>query len=129
MGRNHLISNDQVMGFLKETFHLTGNNVLDLLNIIQLFQELQFLFIILICYNILFTRINLVKLEGFLIRFLPAVIVRLYIRSLSVYQKSSLIFLICFIILLSICNFYSIYYLGFFIDNLDSIIDFYFKNK
>ena len=48
MGRNHLISNDQVMGFLKETFHLTGNNVLDLLNIIQLFQELQFLFIILI---------------------------------------------------------------------------------
>ena len=116
------------MAILKDTLHLTGNDALDLLNIIQSFQKLQILFVILICYYIIFTHINLVKLEGFLVRFLPAIVVRWYVRSMSVYQKTSLIFLICFIILLSICNYYSIYYLGFFIDNFDGIIKFY-SNK
>ena len=58
------------------------------------FQKLQILFVILICYNIIFTHINLVKLEGFLVRFLPAIVVRWYVRSMSVYQKTSLNFLI-----------------------------------
>ena len=128
IGKSNFISNSQIMAILKDTLHLTGNDALDLLNIIQSFQKLQILFVILICYNIIFTHINLVKLEGFLVRFLPAIVVRWYVRSMSVYQKTSLIFLICFIILLSICNYYSIYYLGFFIDNFDGIIKFY-SNK
>ena len=119
LGKSTFISNDQLMAILKDTLHLTGNDALDLLNIIQSFQKLQFLFIILICYNIIFTHINLVKLEGFLLRFLPAIVVRWYVRSMSVYQKTSLIFLICFIMLLSICQYYSIHYLGIFIYNFD----------
>ena len=115
------------MAILKDTLHLTGNDALDLLNIIQCFQRLQFLFIILICYNIIFTHINLVKLESFLSKFLPAIIVRWYVRSMSLYQKSSLIFLICFIILLSFCNFYAIHSLEFFIENWDGIINLYSK--
>ena len=122
IGKSHFISNSQIMAILKDTLHLTGNDALDLLNIIQSFQKLQILFVILICYYIIFTHINLVKLEGFLVRFLPAIVVRWYVRSMSVYQKTSLIFLICFIILLTICNAYSRYYLGFFIDNFDGII-------
>ena len=128
IGKSHFISNSQIMAILKDTLHLTGNDALDLLNIIQSFQKLQILFVILICYYIIFTHINLVKLEGFLVRFLPAIVVRWYVRSMSVYQKTSLIFLICFIILLTICNAYSIHYLGFFIDNFDGIIKFY-SNK
>ena len=119
IGKSSFISNSQIMAILKDTLHLTGNDALDLLNIIQSFQKLQFLFIILICYNIIFTHINLVKLEGFLVRFLPAIVVRWYVRSMSVYQKTSLIFLICFIMLLSICQYYSIHYLGIFIYNFD----------
>ena len=107
------------MAILKDTLHLTGNDALDLLNVIQSFQKLQFLFIILICYNIIFSHINLVKLEGFLARFFPIIVVRWYVRSMSVYQKTSLIFLICFIMLLSICQYYSIHYLGIFIYNFD----------
>ena len=119
IGKSHFISNSQIMAILKDTLHLTGNDALDLLNIIQSFQKLQILFVILICYYIIFTHINLVKLEGFLVRFLPAIVVRWYVRSMSVYQKTSLIFLICFIMLLSICQYYSIHYLGIFIHNFD----------
>ena len=119
IGKSHFISNSQIMAILKDTLHLTGNDALDLLNIIQSFQKLQILFVILICYYIIFTHINLVKLEGFLLRFLPAIVVRWYVRSMSVYQKTSLIFLICFIMLLSICQYYSIHYLGIFIYNFD----------
>ena len=121
IGKSHFISNSQIMAILKDTLHLTGNDALVLLNIIQSFQKLQILFVILICYNIIFTHINLVKLEGFLVRFLPAIVVRWYVRSMSVYQKTSLNFLICFIMLLSICQYYSIHYLGIFIYN------FYYK--
>ena len=93
IGKSNFISNSQIMAILKDTLHLTGNDALDLLNIIQSFQNLQFfLFIILICYNIIFTHINLVKLEGFLVRFLPAIVVRWYVRSMSVYQKTNKIF-------------------------------------
>ena len=119
IGKSNFISNSQIMAILKDTLHLTGNDALDLLNIIQSFQKLQILFVILICYYIIFTHINLVKLEGFLVRFLPAIVVRWYVRSMSVYQKTSLIFLICFIMLLSICQYYSIHYLGIFIYNFD----------
>ena len=119
IGKSHFISNSQIMAILKDTLHLTGNDALDLLNIIQSFQKLQILFVILICYYMIFTHINLVKLEGFLVRFLPAIVVRWYVRSMSVYQKTSLIFLICFIMLLSICQYYSIHYLGIFIYNFD----------
>ena len=119
IGKSNFISNSQIMAILKDTLHLTGNDALDLLNIIQSFQKLQILFVILICYYIIFTHINLVKLEGFLVRFLPAIVVRWYVRSMSVYQKTSLNFLICFIMLLSICQYYSIHYLGIFIYNFD----------
>ena len=119
IGKSHFISNSQIMAILKDTLHLTGNDALDLLNIIQSFQKLQILFVILICYNIIFTHINLVKLEGFLVRFLPAIVVRWYVRSMSGYQKTSLNFLFCFIMLLSICQYYSIHYLGIFIYNFD----------
>ena len=127
LGKSKFISNSQIMDILKDIVPLTGNDALDLLNIIQCFQRLQFLFIILICYIIIFTHINLVKLESFLSKFLPAIIVRWYVRSMSLYQKSSLIFLICFIILLSFCNFYAIHSLEFFIENWDGIINLYSK--
>nr|YP_010977179.1 hypothetical protein UYH48_mgp38 [Daedaleopsis confragosa]WNZ34384.1 hypothetical protein [Daedaleopsis confragosa] len=115
------------MDILTDVLSLIGNDTIDLLNIIQSFQKLQFLFITLICYNILFTHINLAKLESFLSRFLPLNIVRWYVKSMYLYQKSSLIFLICIIILLSICNYYSVYYLGFFIDNFEDIVNQYSK--
>ena len=111
------------MDILTDALSLTGNDAIDLLIVIQSFQRLQFLFITLICYNILFTRINLAKLESFLSRFLPLNIVRWYVKSMALYQKSSLFFLICLIILLLFCNYYSIYYLGFFIDNFDDIVN------
>nr|YP_009493128.1 hypothetical protein [Ganoderma leucocontextum]AWJ63923.1 hypothetical protein [Ganoderma leucocontextum] len=114
IGKTKFISNGNLMDVLKDTLHLTGNNAIDLLNVIQFSQRLQLFLIFLISYNLLFSNLNIVKLEGFLARLLPAIIVRWYVKSLTIYQKSSFIILICLIFLLSICNYYSYYYLGFF---------------
>ena len=115
------------METIKDNLHLTGNDALDLLTLIQYLHYLQFILIGLICYNIFFTHVNLGKLEGFLSRFLPNIIIKWYIKSITIYQKSSFIILICLIILLAISNYLSYYYLGFFIDNLSEIIKYYFK--
>lgn len=122
-----LIFDGDLMDILKDHLNLTGNHGIDLLSIIQYFQILQLILILLICYNLFFTHINIIKLESLLLRFLPVIIVRWYIRSLAFYQRSSLIILICLIILLAICNGYSYFYLQFFIDNLYEIVDYYFK--
>ena len=127
IGKTNLISNSNLMDTLKDMLNLTGNNALDLLNIIQHFQRLQLFFIFLISYNLLFSKLNIVRLESLLAKFFPAKIVGWYIKSLTIFQKSSFIILICLIILLSICNYYSYYYLGFFIEHLDAIIEYYYK--
>ena len=108
-------------------FNLTGNNGLDLLNIILHFQKLQIFFTMLICYNLLLLLINEERVENFLIKIFPTKIVKLYIKSLITLQKSGFIIIICLLILLLISNIYSYYYLDFFISNLDSIIKLYFS--
>lgn len=113
--------------FLNDMFELTGNNGIDLLNIIYFFQKLQLLFLIIIIYNFFLVNINEVKLEKLLVKILPLNLVKLYIRSLIYFKKSSFIILLCLLILLAISNYLSYYYLGFYIENLDSIVNFYFK--
>lgn len=56
IGKSKLISNSQVMELLKDIIPLTGNDTLDLLNIIQSFQKLQFLFMVLICKTFFLVR-------------------------------------------------------------------------
>nr|YP_008854724.1 hypothetical protein Gasi_Mp14 [Ganoderma sinense]AHA41724.1 hypothetical protein Gasi_Mp14 [Ganoderma sinense] len=45
IGKTNLISNSNLMDTLKDMLNLTGNNALDLLNLIQHFQRLQLFFI------------------------------------------------------------------------------------
>nr|QTG38673.1 hypothetical protein [Ganoderma sp. TQC-2021a] len=128
IGKTNLISNSNLMDTLKDMLNLTGNNALDLLNLIQHFQRLQLFFIFFfISYNLLFSKLNIVRLESLLGKLLPAKIVGWYVKSLTIFQNSSFIILICLIILLSICNYYSYYYLGFFIEHLDATIEYYFN--
>ena len=128
VGKKNFIINSNFIDSVKDSLHLTGNDALDLLTVIQYFQLLQLIIIALICYNIFFTHVNLGKLEAFLSRILPIIMVRWYIKAITIYQKSGFIIFICLIILLAISNYFSYYYLGFFIDNLDGIIAYYFKN-
>ena len=112
---------------LETLFNLTGNNGLDLLNIILFFQKLQLFVTMLICYNLLLLLINEERVENFLIKIFPTKIVKLYIKSLRIFKKSGFIIIICLFIILLISNIYSHYFLDFFISNLDSIIKLYFS--
>lgn len=125
---NTLISNSTDLNkAIEEMFNLTGNNALDLLNIIQFFHKLQIIFIIIIVYNFILLNINEDKLENFLLKIFPTKIIKFYIKSLKFFKKSGFIIIIYLLILLLISNLYSTYYLNFFICNLDNIIDIYFK--
>lgn len=127
IGKNHFTINTNLIDILRDMFNLTGNHALDLLNMIQFFQRLQLLIAFLICYNLLLTNINLSKLESLLARFLPSIIIRWYLRSVTLFKKSSYIVIICLLILLLIFNYLSYYYLGFFLSHLDQILELYFK--
>ena len=127
IGKTKKFISDDLTHYLNDMFELTGNNAIDLLNIIYLFQKLQFCFVIFTLYNFVLGNINDVKLESFLVKILPFKLVKLYIRSLIYFKKSSNIIVLSLLILLVISNYLSYYYLGFFIENLDSIIKLYFK--
>ena len=127
IGKTKKLISDDLTQYLNDMFELTGNNAIDLLNIIYLFQKLQFCFVIFTLFYFVLGNINEVKLESFLVKILPFKLVKLYIRSLIYFKKSSNIIVLSLLILLVISNYLSYYYLGFFIENLDSIIKLYFK--
>ena len=121
----------ELIEVLEQIFKLTGNNGLDLLNMIQYFQKLQFFIIILISYNLIFLYLNVNKVEQILLKFkfIPKKIVYFYIKSLKLLQKSGILIVVCLFILLIISNYYSYYYLSFFIDNIDRFVELYFTKK
>ena len=66
-------------------------------------------------------------LESYLNKVFPTKLVQIYIKSFKILKKSSFVIIICSLILLLISSIYAHYYLQFFIDNLNKIIEFYFK--
>ena len=122
---NNFISN--INQIYDSIYNLTGNDAVDLLNLIQVFQKLEILFLFLIFYNLFVLYINENLLESYLNKVFPTKLVQIYIKSLKILKKSSFVIIICSLILLLISSIYAHYYLQFFIDNLDKIIEFYFK--
>ena len=95
---------------------------------IHFIQGLQLMFVIIITYNFLLSRVNETAVEKWLGKFLPLIIVRFYVRSINYFKKSSFIILICLLFILLVLSYLSYYYLCFFINTLDGIINLYFKN-
>lgn len=114
---------------LSSILGLTGNNGIDLLNLINFFQKLQFLFIILLGYNLLILLIDSSIFENKIFNKVPKNIINLLIKYLNIMKKSSLILIICLYIFILISNLYSSHYLTFFILNLESIVELYFQNS
>ena len=118
---------DSSLENLKESLDLTGNNAIDLLLMIQTFQKLQLFFLFVIAYNLILVSLNEEKVEIKLLQKLPVRIVSFIIKYFKSVKKSIRIIIFCFFIILVICNIQSYYYLNFFIENLDGIIESYFK--
>lgn len=122
-----LPSGKDINDLAESMFQLSGNNALDLLTLIQNFQKLQLVFIVIILYNLLLLNINEDKIEKYLLKILTSKIVNIYLKSIRLLKKSGFLIIICVLLLLLLSNLHSYYYLNFFISNLDGIIDFYFK--
>lgn len=141
VGKKDFISDrisDLISEGVSDLLDLSGNSGLDLLILINTFHMLEralllFLFYSLIVYLIPESYIDwlegkLLKVKffqfslGYLHRYL-----RFYFKSLRAYKKSSLIIIICLLILIFICNMYAYHYLTLYIDNYEEIIKIYFK--
>ena len=112
---------------LSESLHFTGNSGIDLLLLIQTFQKLQLFFLFVIAYNFILVSLKEEKVEIILLKILPVTIVSFISKYIKFAKKYVRILIICFFIILVICNIQSYYYLNFFIENLDGIIETYFK--
>ncbi len=117
---------------ISQILNSTGNDAIDLLNLIHLTQKVQLLFIFLICYNLIL--LNYVgeaynnKLESFLLKYFHVKLVNYFLKAIIALQKAGKFNIICLFILLIISNIQCNYYLGFFIDNIDNFIKLYFTS-
>jgi hypothetical protein len=114
---------------LNDILQLSGNDVADLLQIIQYFHIVQFILLILLCYYLLINRINESKLEEIISKILPIKVVNFILKNLRYIKKINKFIIIFLIILIIISNLYSYHLLKFFIDNLDGIVELYIKTK
>ena len=109
--KKKFISDTQLTDFLNNIFQLSGNNAIDLLNIIQYFNKLEFFFNYCIAYFLLLSYVNESKLEVFLLKCMPTTFVKWYIKSIILFKKLVKINLIGLLLLLLISNYCSYYYL------------------
>jgi hypothetical protein len=73
--------------FLSKVFDLSGNNVLDLLKMIDYFNNLQYIFLYFILYIYILLNVDSSKIELYLSKILPNLIVKYYIKSVNTLKK------------------------------------------
>lgn len=112
---------------LRESLHLTGNSGIDLIILIHNFHKFQLLFLFIITYNLILISINEEKVEMILLKILPVRIVNFISKFIKAAKKYGKTTIICAFIFLVLCNIQSYYYLNFYLENLDGIIETYLK--
>nr|YP_025862.1 hypothetical protein 20 [Moniliophthora perniciosa]AAQ74310.1 hypothetical protein 20 [Moniliophthora perniciosa] len=117
------ISNESLGQF----FNLTGNDAIDLLTMINYYQLFQLFFTLSLSYNLLIFYVSEEKLNNILSKILPLKIVNYILKYIRILKKSSILVIFCLLILSLIANLHSIYYLSFFIDNIEGIVETCFK--
>jgi hypothetical protein len=129
IGRHNIINHNLNISNLNmsEIFDLSGNNGLDMLLIIQYFQKFSIIFLLLLIYQLFLKSIPADVLVQKLEALLPYKLLYFIKKHIIKIQKLSNILIIIFTLLLLISNILAYYYLEFYIDNLDKIIEIYFK--
>lgn len=108
-------------------FSLSGNAVLDLLRMIQVFNNLEVFFLYLIIYSLIMLNISNSIIEKFLSKIIPEKYVILLIKPLNLFKKTGKVYIIIFFIMLSLTIYLSNHYFSFFVDNFDKICELYIK--
>ena len=129
IGKENKFISEKMIEILNDSLSLSGNYGVDLLNVVNFMQRLQFIFIIAIIYIFIVKLIKEEYVEKQLNIFISAKYVKFIINYLRLIKRGGNLIIICLLILLLINNWYCSYYLEFFIQNLDKIVDLYFKIK
>jgi hypothetical protein len=129
LGKNKLLNWEIINSKLNisDLLGLSGNNGLDMLILINLFQKFSIFLTFLLVYQLLLKYVSPDILVNRLESILPNYLLKFIKETLIKIQKLSTIFIIIFIILILISNYFAHYYLAFYIDNLEQIIEIYFK--
>jgi hypothetical protein len=126
VGTNKFLSDLDLQ--LENLFNLSGDSVLDLLRMIQIFGFLQILLIIFIIYFYIMLKISNLKVEAFLLRLLPIKIANYILKGITLSQNTSKIFIgFCFLLLI-INTLLGAYYLDFVIVNYENICQYIIEN-
>jgi hypothetical protein len=112
-----------------EFIELSGNDGLDLLNIILKFNGISIIILLMIIYNYMLSKTDIEYISKIISQYLPSKYVNFIIRILTKIQQSNNILIILLFAILLASLLLSYYYLDFFINNIDQIIEIYFKKK
>lgn len=125
LGKKYLSFDNLIEGYFK----LTGDAAFDLLLVSQYMLKLALVLSIIIVYNYLILQINIDNFKFYLLKVFPIKFVDFYINSLVKLTKGGKIIIILLFIIIILCILISLYCIGFYIDNYDSIIDLYIRTK
>jgi hypothetical protein len=114
---------------LAKFFELTGNSVTDLLILINYMQFLQLIILCFTLYYFILFNISEDKIEFYLMKIFPNIIVSFLIKNVKLLKKTGFILLIILLLFSIISGYLVLNYLDFFLINFDDICEYYIENK
>ncbi len=127
LGKNNLIGTGNLQEVLSSLFNLSGNNGLDLLNLIHFCNSISVTLTLSLFYFLFCSYTDEHKLKQVLLKIFPLALVNFYFKTYMAIKKRSLILIVIILLLILFSNYLTYYYLGFYIENLDKIVEIYFK--
>lgn len=129
IGKINLIGSEDLQGVLSSLFNLSGNNGLDLLNLIHFCNSISVTLTLSLFYLLFCSYTDEHKLKRVLLKIFPLILVNIYFKAYMAVKKRSLILIVILLLLILFSNYLTYFYLGFYIENLDKIVEIYFKKQ
>jgi len=129
IGKNKLIGSEDLHEVLSSLFNLSGNNGLDLLNLIHFCNSISVTLTLSLFYLLFCLYTDEHKLKRVLLKIFPLILVNFYFKAYMALKKRSLILIVIILLLILFSNYLTYFYLGFYIENLDKIVEIYFKKQ
>lgn len=129
LGKFNLIGSEDLQEVLSSLFNLSGNNGLDLLNLILFCNSISVTLTLSLFYLLFCSYTDEHKLKRVLLKIFPLILVNFYFKAYMAVKKRSLILIVILLLLILFSNYLTYYYLGFYIENLDKIVEIYFKKQ
>lgn len=120
---------DVLTEYSQVLFNLSGDSILDLLKMIDILNNLQYLFLYAIAYTSFFLSFKPSNIEFFLIKIFPLNLVNLYMKSINMISKYGRVYIIILILMLGYNIYLSNYCFNVLYNNFDTICDLHVSKK